>query len=110
MHPRFLQSTIHSEKSSILAVWEGYQTNVIDAYTVAPLLEDLHDHLIREFNRRVYNLGFDSLIIGPCDAGFRLCGVYAAGGGGSSGEAPANALVYNNDNLVYNSDYFVYGA
>jgi hypothetical protein len=106
MHPRFLQSTIHSEKSSILAVWEGYQTNVIDAYTVAPLLEDLHDHLIREFNRRVYNLGFYSLLLSPYDGGFRLAGVYEAGGGG----APANALVYNNDNLVYNSDYFVYGA
>jgi hypothetical protein len=113
MHPRFLQSTIHSEKSSILAVWEGYQTNVIDAYTVAPLLEDLHDHLIREFNRRVYNLGFYSLLFSPYDGGFRLAGVYvtgSGGGGSGSGEAPANALVYNNDNLVYNSDYFVYGA
>jgi hypothetical protein len=122
MHPRFLQSTIHSEKSSTLAVWEGYQTNVVDAYTVAPLLEDLHDHLIREFNRRVYNLGFYSLLFSPYDGGFRLAGVYvtgsggggsgsgSGGGGSGSGVAPANALVYNNDNLVYNFDYFIYGA
>lgn len=108
MHTRFLQSMIHSEKSSILAVWEGYQTNVIDAYTAKPLLEDLHDHLIREFNRRVYNLGFYSLLLSPYDGGFRLAGVYSAGGGGEG--APANALVYNNDNLVYNSDYLVNGA
>jgi hypothetical protein len=111
MHPRFLQSTIHSEPSSILGIWEGYQTNVIDAYTAEPLLEDLHDHLIREFNRRVYNLGFYSLLLSPYDGGFRLAGVYIpSSGGGGSGEAPANALVYNNDNLVHNSDYLVYGA
>ena len=67
---------------------------------------DFTDHLGREFNRRVYNLGFYSLLITPYDAGFRLIGVYD----GAGPTAPTNALVYNSDYLVYNEDYLVYGA
>jgi len=75
MHPRFLQSMIHSEKSSVLADWQSYQTNVLAALASATSFVDFNDHLIREFNRRVYNLRFFSLLITPYDAGFRLAGL-----------------------------------
>jgi len=71
MHPRFLQSMIRSEPSVVLAVWQAYRTNVLDAYAATSYFVDFNDHLIREFNRRVYNLGFSNLLITPYDAGFR---------------------------------------
>jgi hypothetical protein len=106
MNPRFLQSKIHSEKSSSQSVWNDYFTEVVNEYSAAVSLEDFNDHLIREFNRRVYNLGFYSLLITPYDAGFRLRGIYD----GAGPAVPTNALVYNSDYLVYNGDYLVYGA
>jgi hypothetical protein len=35
---------------------------------------DINDHLVREFNRRVFNLGLNSLLIVPFDGGFRYLG------------------------------------
>lgn len=106
MHPRFLQSLIHNERSSVLEVWEAHKTNVLATYVSASTFVDLDDHLVREFNRRVYNLGFASLLITPYDGGFRLTQRYSDGGGGGA----SNALVYGGDGLVYGSDIFVYGA
>ena len=106
MHPRFLQSLIHNERSSVLEVWEAHKTNVLATYVSSSTFVDLDDHLVREFNRRVYNLGFASLLITPYDGGFRLTQRYSDGGGGRA----SNALVYGGDGLVYGSDIFVYGA
>lgn len=72
MHPRFLQFMIHSESSSVYDVWSGYQINVSGAYSTTPSKVDFNDHLIREFNRKVYKLGFTDLLFTPYDAGFRL--------------------------------------
>ena len=78
MHPRFLQSMIHSEKSTDLAVWTEYTFNINDIYNEYTQFNNTYlpgeftDHLVREFNRRVYNLGFYELMWTPYDAGFRV--------------------------------------
>ena len=77
MHRRFLQSMIHSEKSTDRTIWDEYYGQVSASF-YEDFIEgqlppgDFTDHLGREFNRRVYNLGFYDLLIVSWDAGFRI--------------------------------------
>jgi hypothetical protein len=71
--PRRLQNAIHSEKSTSLSVWQSYK-NEVNSF-IRETWADINDHLVREFNRRVYNLGFSSLMFSPFDAGFRYTAV-----------------------------------
>jgi hypothetical protein len=66
---------IHSEKSTERSIWQAYESNISQVYfSEYPYIAELNDHLIREFNRRVYNLGFYDLMWLYYDAGFRLLG------------------------------------
>jgi hypothetical protein len=70
--PRQLQSIIHSERSNLSTVWANYRSEV---NALLPTnTADINDHLVREFNRRVFNLGLNSLLIFPFDGGFRYLG------------------------------------
>jgi hypothetical protein len=70
--PRQLQSIIHSERSNLPAVWANYRSAV---NALLPTnTADINDHLVREFNRKVFNLGLNSLLIFPFDGGFRYLG------------------------------------
>ena len=73
--PRHLQSEIHSDFSSESDVWSNYRTLVLSLYNAStdPLKTDFDNHLIREYNRKIHNLGQNSnLFITPYDAGYRF--------------------------------------
>jgi hypothetical protein len=75
--PRHLQSEIHSDFSSESGVWASYKTLVIGLYNSSqdPLKTDFDNHLIREYNRKIHDLGQNSgLFITPFDAGYRFIG------------------------------------
>jgi hypothetical protein len=75
--PRHLQSEIHSDFSSNTGVWANYKTLIIGLYDSSqdPLKTDFDNHLIREYNRKIHNLGQNtSLFITPFDAGYRFVG------------------------------------
>lgn len=74
--PRHLQSKIHSEASVASDVWEAYRLEVISLWDNNPTNKsDFNDHLIREFNRKVFNFNlFTGLYFLPFDGGFRFIG------------------------------------
>ncbi len=73
--PRRLQAKIHSESSLVPAVWSDYRLQVIAKAQASTKWQDINDHLIREFNRKVDTLPFiNALSITPYDAGFRYIG------------------------------------
>jgi hypothetical protein len=75
--PRHLQSEIHSDFSSETGVWANYKNLIIGLYDSSqdPLKTDFDNHLIREYNRKIHNLGQSSgLFITPFDAGYRFVG------------------------------------
>jgi hypothetical protein len=73
MHPRLLQATIHSDFSTDSGVWVDYRSE-IEALS-GESHQDLNDHLIREFNRKIQDLGQPTgLYFIPNDAGFRFIG------------------------------------
>lgn len=73
--PRLLEHSIHSDFNTGLEVWSGYKQEIIDYYDSGINRIDLDDHLTREYNRKISNLGLSTgLLIQPFDAGFRYIG------------------------------------
>jgi len=75
--PRHLQSKIHSDFSSISGTWTGYRGQITGLYDSSqdPQKTDFDNHLIREYNRKIHNLGQnDALFVAPFDAGYRFVG------------------------------------
>lgn len=72
MSPRELQNQIHSTFSSDEAVWQNFQSEIGVLYQAAPQHTDFNNHLVREFNRKVYKIGFPALAFAPHDAGYRF--------------------------------------
>lgn len=74
MGPRELQQQIHSTFSTNSGVWSDFRTDIIAAYTAYSGRADFNDHLLREFNRKVYDFGMTGLVFSPHDAGYRFIG------------------------------------
>lgn len=73
MHPRLLQATIHSDFSTSSGVWANYRSEIESLASES--YQDLNDHLIREFNKKIRDLGQSSnLYFTPNDAGLRFLG------------------------------------
>ena len=75
--PRHLQAIIHADFSSGSGNWTGYRDQIVSMYNSSPTGSkgDFNDHLIREYNRKIYKLGQPiELYITPWDAGFRFKG------------------------------------
>ncbi len=65
-------------------------------------MQDLSDHLMREFNRKVEILGFTNLMFAPYDAGYRfISGFY------SGPVVNSNGLFYNGEQLMFNGEEIV---
>lgn len=81
--PRLLQAEIHSNFSTVSGDWEAYKTQITGLYSVTgydatgnATFGDFSDHLIREYNSKIIELGMPTgLTIQPYDAGYRLTGV-----------------------------------
>jgi len=72
--PRLSKSEIHSDFSSASETWSEYRAQVIAFYDNYPHSE-LNDHITREFNKKIRDLGQDeSLYISPYNAGLRYIG------------------------------------
>lgn len=74
MSPRELQNEIKQNFSVDEAVWSSYRTAIVNNFASINY-QDLSDHLLREFNRKIVNLGLSGdLMFSPHDAGFRFLG------------------------------------
>ena len=90
MSDALLKSEIHAERNTgILAT--GYNSR-IQAYITGqgtPFASGYaKNHILRDYNRKLYNYGLSSYISDDYGAGFRsttLTGILAAGGGGGGG-------------------------
>jgi uncharacterized protein YjbI with pentapeptide repeats len=81
--PRLLQSKFHSDFSTDESVWNIYKEEIVDFFSGANdnSKEDYNDHVIREFNRKVINLGLTTgLLFAPFDAGYRFLANSIEGG------------------------------
>lgn len=80
MSPRKLQNEIKQDFRTDGSVWSGYRDTIVNNFATINY-QDLSDHLLREFNRKVDNLGLSTtLFFEPFDAGFRFLGVSIGGG------------------------------
>ena len=81
--PRHSQSEIHSDFSSESAVWANYKELITALFNASqdPLKTDFDNHLIREYNRKIHDLGQnDDLFIAPFDSGYRFVGTVMISG------------------------------
>ena len=99
MSPRKLQNEIKQDFRADNSVWSSYRDTIISNFAQTDY-QDLSDHLLREFNRKIVNLGLsESLLFSPFDAGFRFLGVNIEGG---SGPDPGYVFVFDhNDRQVF---------
>lgn len=99
MGPRNLQNQIKQDFRADNSVWSGYRDTIVDNFAQIDY-QDLSDHLLREFNRKIFNLGLNqSLLFSPFDAGFRFLGVNI-----DSGDQPDPGYVFvfdHNDDQVF---------
>ena len=81
--PRLLQAEIHSNFSNVSGDWAAYKAQITGLYSATgydatgnATFGDFSDHLIREFNGKIIELGMPTgLTIQPYDAGYRLTGI-----------------------------------
>lgn len=73
MNPRLLQNSIHQDFSTGSGIWINYKSMITETYAGSNH-QDLNDHLIREFNKKVVAFGYDSLLFSPFDGGYRFLG------------------------------------
>ena len=81
--PRLLQAEIHSNFSTTSGDWVAYKSEITGLYSATgygasgnATFQDFSDHLIREFNGKIVELGMPTgLLIKPYDAGYRLTGI-----------------------------------
>lgn len=104
MNPRKLQNQIKQDFRTDSSVWSSYRSTIVANFANINY-QDLSDHLLREFNRKIINLGLsESLLFTPLDAGFRFLGVSIGGGIETNTNIVFNGtpILYNGDNLIYN--------
>ena len=74
MSPRLLQNEIHQDFRDSSGVWIDYKNQIVANFSNINT-QDLNDHLLREFNRKIQALNQStSLMFTPFDAGFRFLG------------------------------------
>jgi hypothetical protein len=74
MSPRKLQNEIKQDFRADNSVWSSYKNSIASEFAQINY-QDLSDHLLREFNRKIVNLGLSGdLMFAPFDAGFRFTG------------------------------------
>ena len=81
--PRLLQADIHSNFSIVSGDWISYRAQITGLYSSTgyaasgnSTFGDFSDHLLREYNGKIIELGMPTgLIIQPYDAGYRLTGI-----------------------------------
>jgi hypothetical protein len=96
--PYLLQSEIHSSFSTDSGVWSAFKSEIQSEIGELDHQHLYNGHLLREFNRKVLTLGFDSLAFSPYDGGYRYAGE-GIGGGFS-----ANVWIGSNDDSVLDSN------
>lgn len=104
MSPRKLQNEIKQDFRADNSVWSTYRTTIVNNFAATDY-QDLSDHLLREFNRKIVDLGMnEELLFTPFDAGFRFLGVSIDGGIGANSDLLFNGepMLYNGENLIYN--------
>lgn len=101
MGPRELQQQIHSTFSPITGVWSDFQSQIIVLYQATSGYADFNNHLLREYNRKVYDFGMTGLAFTPHDAGYRFLGTSIAA-------IPDSGYVFvftiNNDQVFVSGD------
>lgn len=103
MSPRLLQNQIKQDFRADSSVWSNYRSTIVSNFANIDY-QDLSDHLLREFNKKVVSLGLsESLLFTPFDAGFRFLGVNIGGGI----EANTN-LLFNGESILYNGKNLTY--
>jgi hypothetical protein len=81
--PRLLEAQIHSDFSITSGTWVDYKAQITGLYSATgyaasgnATFQDFADHLVREFNGKIVELGMPTgLLIKPYDAGYRLTGI-----------------------------------
>lgn len=74
MNPRFLQNSIHQDFRTDSGIWINYKSTITGDYAGSNH-QDLNDHLIREYNKKIINLGQPTgLLFSPYDGGYRFLG------------------------------------
>ena len=74
MSPRKLQNEIKQDFRADNSVWSNYKNSIASEFAQINY-QDLSDHLLREFNRKIVNLGLSrNFMFAPFDAGFRFTG------------------------------------
>jgi len=74
MSPRKLQNEIKQDFRADGSVWSSYKDLIVSEFAQINY-QDLSDHLLREFNRKIINLGLSGdLMFAPFDSGFRFLG------------------------------------
>lgn len=74
MSPRKLQNRLKQESRTEESVWIDYRNEIVNNFA-DDKYQDLSDHLLREFNRKIFNFGLsDELLFRPFDGGFRFLG------------------------------------
>jgi hypothetical protein len=115
MSPRYLQNLIKQDFRSSSQVWTQYRDDILNNFATSNY-QDLSDHLLREFNRKVYTFGLTGLMFQPFDAGYRFLGSQLEGvflSPGNSGNGFSNSqgqsvlspdegfvFVYINENTI----------
>lgn len=92
VNPRLLQSQIKQDFRTSAQVWQDYRSTIIANFSSINY-QDLSDHLLREFNRKIATLGLsESLFFQPFDGGYRFLGV-------TMGDVPDEGYVFLYDHL-----------
>ena len=91
VNSHLLQQKIHSSFAANSSVWAALKLDVETVLEGIPNTHIFDAHLLREFNRKVYSLGFEGLAFIPHDAGYR----YISG----SEESIASNIVLGSNNL-----------
>jgi hypothetical protein len=72
--PRKLQNEIKQDFRTDGSVWSSYKDLIVSEFAQINY-QDLSDHLLREFNRKIINLGLsEDLMFSPFDSGYRFIG------------------------------------
>lgn len=74
MSPRKLQNEIKQDFRVDSSIWSSYKNSIASRFAQTNY-QDLSDHLLRDYNRKIDNLGLNrNFMFTPFDAGFRFTG------------------------------------
>ena len=100
VNPHILQQKIHSTFSTGQAVWSSFKDEILAELLNVGEIRVARDHLLREFNRKVINLGFNDLSFSPYDGGYRFIGATLEAGA----DAGYVFLYANNGDQVFTDE------